>query len=77
MLTCGSMINVCIDEEGEGSDLLDDGFEGSAVDLRRMTSVVGSPHYVAPEIIAQADKGKGEGEESAAEPQDRKERHDV
>ena len=37
--------------------------EDSAFPLRRMTSVVGSPHYVAPEIISQIsnrhDKDKG------------------
>ena len=75
MMTCGSMTNVCIDG-GIGSDLVDDGgYGGSIVDLRRMTSVVGSPHYVAPEIIAQADKGKGEDGDGALEPQDRKARH--
>lgn len=77
MLTCGSMTNVCIDDEI--NDLVDDGYGGSIVDLRRMTSVVGSPHYVAPEIIAQAEKGKGESEQGkqqqATEPQDRKSRH--
>jgi serine/threonine-protein kinase SRK2 len=30
--------------------------------LRRMTSVVGSPHYVAPEIISQSDKRGKNGE---------------
>jgi len=78
MLTCGSMTNVCI-TENDANDLVDDEYGGSIVDLRRMTSVVGSPHYVAPEIIAQADKGKGEGEQGQqqgnAEPQDRKSRH--
>jgi len=74
MLTCGSMNNVCIDD-GDGADLVDDGYDGSTVDLRRMTSVVGSPHYVSPEIIAQADKGKGEGGEQGTVPQDRKTRH--
>ena len=75
MLTCGSMSNVCADP-GDINDLVDDG-ETSPVDLRRMTSVVGSPHYVAPEIIAQADKGKegGEGGEGVDQPQDRKSRH--
>lgn len=75
MLTCGSMTNVCLDESGDASDLVDDGFDrSSTVDLRRMTSVVGSPHYVAPEIIAQADKGKDEGADQSP-PQDRKSRH--
>lgn len=79
MLTCGSMTNVCIDEGVDSSDLVDDGPGNSIVDLRRMTSVVGSPHYVAPEIIAQADKGskgdQGEGDEEQQQPQDRKARH--
>jgi len=81
MLTCGSMTNVCVDESGDINDLVDDGFGGSGtVDLRRMTSVVGSPHYVAPEIIAQTDKGrKAEGggavEGGVESPQDRKARH--
>lgn len=79
MLTCGSMTNVCIDESGDVDDLVDDGM--TTVDLRRMTSVVGSPHYVAPEIIAQADKGKdregggGGGGSGEQPPQDRKSRH--
>ena len=75
MLTCGSMTNVWSDEMGVVSDLVDDGLGGSDADLRRMTSVVGSPHYVAPEIIVQADAGKAEGGKGAAEPQDRKARH--
>lgn len=70
MLTCGSMTNVC-DGSGDVNDLVDD--EGSVVNLRRMTSVVGSPHYVAPEIITQADKRKGG--DDVAQPQDRKARH--
>merc|ERR1711957_423558 len=65
------MGNVQFDEVGAGSDMVED-WRDSVVDLRRMTSVVGSPHYVAPEIIAQAD---GEGREDVAEPQDRKARH--
>ncbi|KAL7542182.1 hypothetical protein ACHAXR_012061 [Thalassiosira sp. AJA248-18] len=75
MLTCGSMTNVCIEDGMDADDLVDDSFEGSIVDLRRMTSVVGSPHYVAPEIIAQAEKGKGGSSKGDAEPQDRKMRH--
>ena len=65
-LTCGSVTNVC-DGDGLGDgDLVDDGYEES-LPLCRMTSVVGSPHYVAPEIISQAtiekgDKEKGKGE---------------
>lgn len=72
MLTCGSMTNVCLEDAFDGDDLVDNGYSDSVVDLRRMTSVVGSPHYVAPEIIAQADKGKGD---KGQEPQDRKARH--
>lgn len=70
------MTNVCLDGIIECSDFVDNGKGvNSVVDLRRMTSVVGSPHYVAPEIIAQA--GKGESGEGAApqHPQDRKARH--
>lgn len=47
-LTCGTMGDLCA-----ASDL-DDG----PSPLRRMTSVVGSPHYVAPEIISQTDSSK-------------------
>jgi serine/threonine protein kinase len=48
-LTCGAMetINLCAP-----NDIADD--ENSSP-LRRMTSVVGSPHYVAPEIISQTE----------------------
>jgi serine/threonine protein kinase len=77
MLTCGSMMNVCLEGINEYSDFVDvDQGVNSMVNLRRMTSVVGSPHYVAPEIISQA--GKGEGGEGAAQQQqhqDRKSRH--
>ena len=45
-LTCGAMEGVlCI----PSANVLDEG----PPSLRRMTSVVGSPHYVAPEIISQ------------------------
>lgn len=46
---------------GAVDDVLCSGVAGSAFDdqppspLKRMTSVVGSPHYVAPEIISQTD----------------------
>jgi serine/threonine protein kinase len=76
MLTCGSMTNVCLDGIIECNDFVADEQEvSSKVDLRRMTSVVGSPHYVAPEIIAQA--GNGDNSEGAAQqqPQDKKSRH--
>jgi serine/threonine protein kinase len=55
-LTCGVM-----------EDILDCNYQPTVADdidtepstLKRMTSVVGSPHYVAPEIISQADKRRG------------------
>lgn len=80
MLTCGSMTNVCLDGINECGDLVDDPQgESSIYELRRMTSVVGSPHYVAPEIIAQAGKvASSEGAEQQQQhpsPQDRKLRH--
>jgi serine/threonine protein kinase len=48
-LTCGAMESVlCAPSDiGDG--------ENSPSPLRRMTSVVGSPHYVAPEIISQTE----------------------
>mmetsp|Transcript_11993 Transcript_11993/g.30415 ORF Transcript_11993/g.30415 Transcript_11993/m.30415 type:complete len:930 (-) Transcript_11993:1481-4270(-) len=55
-LTCGAMESVLCNPNGGEND---------PSPLRRMTSVVGSPHYVAPEIIAQSDdngsKKKGHG----------------
>ncbi|KAG7344994.1 serine/threonine protein kinase-like protein [Nitzschia inconspicua] len=55
-LTCGAMENVLCIPNGAGV---------GPSPLRRMTSVVGSPHYVAPEIISQTDengeKRKGHG----------------
>jgi len=53
-LTCGAVddVNWCAPND----DLIEE--EISNVALRRMTSVVGSPHYVAPEIIMQSDKNK-------------------
>lgn len=55
-LTCGTMDQLCAAHDIQ---------EGPSP-LRRMTSVVGSPHYVAPEIISQSDDlkkvhGKGRG----------------
>ena len=44
-LTCGAMESVLCNPTDENNPS----------PLRRMTSVVGSPHYVAPEIIAQSD----------------------
>lgn len=56
-LTCGAMESVLCYPSG--------GDQNNPSPLRRMTSVVGSPHYVAPEIIAQTDdngsKKKGFG----------------
>jgi serine/threonine protein kinase len=49
-LTCGAMETILCFPMGSGA------LEGPI--LRRMTSVVGSPHYVAPEIISQSDEGK-------------------
>eukprot|EP00531_Pseudo-nitzschia_arenysensis_P000848 CAMPEP_0116128122 /NCGR_PEP_ID=MMETSP0329-20121206/7194_1 /TAXON_ID=697910 /ORGANISM="Pseudo-nitzschia arenysensis, Strain B593" /LENGTH=925 /DNA_ID=CAMNT_0003622245 /DNA_START=364 /DNA_END=3138 /DNA_ORIENTATION=- len=55
-LTCGAMESVLCNPNGDDID---------PSPLQRMTSVVGSPHYVAPEIIAQSDdngsKKKGHG----------------
>lgn len=54
-LTCGAMDNLCAANDlGSGPS-----------PLRRMTSVVGSPHYVAPEIISQSDDPKRTGRKSA------------
>uniref|UniRef100_A0A7S1GN22 non-specific serine/threonine protein kinase n=1 Tax=Cyclophora tenuis TaxID=216820 RepID=A0A7S1GN22_CYCTE len=52
-LTCGAMEDVewCAPSGGVEEEI-------SGTPLRRMTSVVGSPHYVAPEIISQSDKEK-------------------
>ena len=50
-LTCGAMETILCFPMGNA--ILD----GPST-LRRMTSVVGSPHYVAPEIIAQHDDSK-------------------
>jgi len=56
LFTCGNMIDVC-DGGWNNSDMTaDDDIVDGESKLRRMNSVVGSPHYVAPEIIAQADK---------------------
>lgn len=50
-LTCGAMEGVLCIPTG-------DALNGPSV-LRRMTSVVGSPHYVAPEIISQSEDKNG------------------
>ena len=46
-LTCGAMESVLCNPNGDDDNI--------PSPLRRMTSVVGSPHYVAPEIIAQTN----------------------
>lgn len=52
LLTCGAMEDVlCNPNINQVEE------EQPASPLRRMTSVVGSPHYVAPEIISQRDDG--------------------
>jgi serine/threonine protein kinase len=51
-LTCGAMDSLCAANDLAG---------GGPSPLRRMTSVVGSPHYVAPEIISQSDDAKRTG----------------
>ncbi|KAL3924860.1 MAG: hypothetical protein SGARI_005953 [Bacillariaceae sp.] len=60
-LTCGAMETVLCMPNGVAGD--------GPSPLRRMTSVVGSPHYVAPEIISQTDengeKKKGFGYEGS------------
>lgn len=66
--TCGNVDDILVNcgtgnkvDDNNGSE------EKAMVTLKRMTSVVGSPHYVAPEIISQQDKKttkmKGDGEE--------------
>ncbi len=74
-LTCGSMTNICDGDGIVANDIIDEGIERD-VPLRRMTSVVGSPHYVAPEIISQAtiekedpiqgESGNGKGESDSS-----------
>ena len=49
LLQCGSMDDILCGA-GSGDD------DAPASPLRRMTSIVGSPHYVAPEIISQHDE---------------------
>jgi serine/threonine protein kinase len=40
----------------DGGEIDADGDEFTQPSLKRMTSIVGSPHYVAPEIISQSDR---------------------
>ena len=60
-LTCGSVdqISECFDPSGMEPR--------EAKSLQRMTSIVGSPHYVAPEIISQSDDRKGSSQSSNSE----------
>ena len=55
-LTCGAMENLCA-PNGITEDM-------GPSPLRRMTSVVGSPHYVAPEIISQTEESRGKKSKS-------------
>ncbi|GAX19504.1 hypothetical protein FisN_19Hh079 [Fistulifera solaris] len=48
-LTCGSVEDIMCRPRIDGAD------GGGPSPLRRMTSIVGSPHYVAPEIILQSE----------------------
>eukprot|EP00558_Chaetoceros_sp_UNC1202_P003875 CAMPEP_0197239010 /NCGR_PEP_ID=MMETSP1429-20130617/5505_1 /TAXON_ID=49237 /ORGANISM="Chaetoceros sp., Strain UNC1202" /LENGTH=338 /DNA_ID=CAMNT_0042698315 /DNA_START=27 /DNA_END=1043 /DNA_ORIENTATION=+ len=62
MLTCGGVeqINECFSPYN--------GTEPKSADaLKRMTSIVGSPHYVAPEIISQTDEKKGSNDNYSQE----------
>lgn len=60
-LTCGSVDQIaeCFDPSGTEPR--------EAKLLQRMTSIVGSPHYVAPEIISQSDDRKGSSQSSNSE----------
>ena len=74
LFTCGNVVDVC-DGGWNNSDMAaDDDIVGESK-LRRMNSVVGSPHYVAPEIIAQADK-KDSSKKSPKSPPKQKEGYD-
>jgi serine/threonine protein kinase len=61
LLTCGNMEDVdwCAPNIGANST------DALPSPLRRMTSVVGSPHYVAPEIILQTDRKDGRKKKNA------------
>lgn len=58
-LTCGLMDDIINCSPRLGTEV-DDG----PAPLRRMTSVVGSPHYVAPEIISQTDIKRSKNKDS-------------
>uniref|UniRef100_A0A6U2QBP5 non-specific serine/threonine protein kinase n=1 Tax=Leptocylindrus danicus TaxID=163516 RepID=A0A6U2QBP5_9STRA len=65
LLTCGAVSNITTNDDIQAetlasgfcynlsNDVVGSGNHHPASPLRRMTSVVGSPHYVAPEIISQ------------------------
>mmetsp|Transcript_14675 Transcript_14675/g.20949 ORF Transcript_14675/g.20949 Transcript_14675/m.20949 type:complete len:1009 (-) Transcript_14675:87-3113(-) len=68
-LTCGSVdqISECFTPMHDGRNDIVDFCEEEAAVLRRMTSIVGSPHYVAPEIISQTENdqvGRSQDNES-------------
>lgn len=55
-LTCGSVEDIMCRPRVDGVD------GGGPSPLRRMTSIVGSPHYVAPEIIMQSENKRDKRE---------------
>lgn len=59
--TCGAVDNVMCG--GNGMPAYED---QPAAPLKRMTSVVGSPHYVAPEIISQTDDSRSKRQQSGS-----------
>lgn len=61
-LTCGVVDDVAWCAPGSAVD----GELAPRSSLRRMTSVVGSPHYVAPEIIMQTDDKEGRRKKNTA-----------
>jgi serine/threonine protein kinase len=62
--TCGVVDEVIINSCGPGTGVDEDGPSA----LKRMTSVVGSPHYVAPEIISQNDHRRRDKKDEATNP---------
>jgi serine/threonine protein kinase len=74
IFTCGNVIDIC-DGQWSDSDMMADNGIVDGVKLRRMNSVVGSPHYVAPEIIAQSEK-KESGNKSPKSAPNQKEGYD-
>jgi serine/threonine protein kinase len=63
-LTCGSVDDIL--SRSCGTNMSDLNVSGDPSPLKRMTSVVGSPHYVAPEIISQHDKRGKKGRDGGA-----------